>query len=102
VGDGLSDWYKLNRYKEMEESYREEASSAQPQDISQEESPPDFDAYDSSQKELYMSIINSDIPVLEQLLNVLIIDAQAKIQRRFEICFIGIIMFCLGVWAAYT
>jgi hypothetical protein len=84
----------------MEESqdFKEEGTPSRAQDCSRVKEQPSFDVYYSQQKEQQQPTPNSEPPVLEQLWNVLSLDAQAKIQRRFDLCFVGIVMFWIGVW----
>jgi len=101
VSDGLSDWYKLQRLRELEDK-KNQGEIEGTQDSEQ----------DSSHKTVYLwheappedSHLENRIyepPVFEQMWDILSADAQAKIRSRFQLCLVSLVSFWLGVWMAH-
>jgi hypothetical protein len=85
VSDGVGEWYKMRRLKEMEEAQKRYEREATQTNLR------------ASDEHVPRPTVNhSPPPVLEQLYNVLPPDTQDKIEWRFLTAFIGSILFWLG------
>ena len=101
MGDGLSDWYKLRRLRELEEekSQREiEGTEDSSKDTSQSTV---YLWHESPQNDSDLEYHNYEPPVFEQMWKILSKDARDKIKHRFELCLVGTIAFWLGVWMGH-
>ena len=85
MSDGVGEWYKMRRLKEMEEAQKRHEREATQTSLR------------ASDEHVPQPAINRrQPPVLEQLYNVLPPDTQDRIEWRFLTALIGSILFWLG------